>query len=104
TRNNPAVRTVSTVSRGWTDDGDRSVECNLAILTANGECAALTGNNQNFGALSGNITQVNQDTLRGWGERDYDSQWSMGVQQELLPRVSVDVAYSRRSFHRLTIT
>lgn len=104
TRNNPAVRTVSTVSRGWTDDGDRIVECNLAILTANGECAGLTGNNLNFGGLSGNITQANEDTLRGWGVRDYDWQWSIGVQQELLPRVSADVAYSRRSFHSFAIT
>jgi len=104
TRNNPAVRTVSSVSRGWTDDGDRIVECNLAILTVNGECAGLTGNNLNFGGLSGNITQVNQDTLSGWGVRDYDWQWSIGVQQELLPRVSADVAYSRRSFHSFTIT
>ena len=104
TRNNPAVRTVSTVSRGWTDDGDRVVECNLAILTANGECAGLTGNNLNFGGLSGNIERVNQDTLRGWGARDYDWQWSIGVQQEVLPRVSADVAYSRRSFHSFTVT
>ena len=104
TRNNPAVRTVSSVPRGWTDDGDRIVECNLAILTTNGECAALTGNNLNFGGLSGNIEQVNQDTLRGWGARDYDWQWSIGVQQEVLPRVSVDVAYSRRSFHSFIVT
>ena len=104
TRNNPANRIVNSVPRGWTDDGDQVVECNLAILTANGECAALTGNNLNFGAVSGNITQVNQDTLRGWGARDYDWQWSIGVQQEVLPRVSVDVAYSRRSFHSFTIT
>src|SRR5688500_3158489 len=104
TRNNPAVRTVSSVSRGWTDDGDRIVECNLAILTANAECAALTGNNLNFGGLSGNITQVNQDTLSGWGVRDYDWQWSIGVQQQLLPRVSADVAYARRSFHSFTVT
>jgi hypothetical protein len=104
TRNNPANRIVNSVPRGWTDDGDKVVECNLAILTANGECAALTGNNLNFGAVSGNITQVNQDTLRGWGARDYDWQWSIGVQQEVLPRVSVDVAYSRRSFHSFTVT
>jgi hypothetical protein len=109
TRNNPANRVVSTfapgTSRGWTDlDGDRVVDCNLANLTANGECAALTGNNLNFGAFSGNITQVNQETLRGWGVRDYDWQWSIGVQQQVLPRVSVDVAYSRRSFHSFTIT
>jgi hypothetical protein len=104
TRNNPAVRTVSSVSRGWTDDGDKIVECDLAILTANGECAALTGNNLNFGGVSGNITQVNQDTLKGWGARDYDWQWSIGVQQEVLPRVSADIAYSRRSFHSFTVT
>jgi len=105
TRNNPAVRTVSTVPRGWTDfDNDRVVDCNLAILTANGECAALTGNNLNFGGLSGNIEQVNQDTLRGWGARDHDWQWSIGVQHEVLSRVSVDVAYARRSFHSFTVT
>ena len=104
TRNNPAVRTVSSVSRGWTDDGDKVVECNLAILTANGECAALTGNSLNFGGVSGIITQVNQDTLSGWGVRDHDWQWSIGVQHEVLPRVSADVAYSRRSFHSFTIT
>jgi hypothetical protein len=104
TRNNPAVRTVSSVTRGWTDDGDKVVECNLAVFTANGECAALVGNDLNFGGQSGNITQVNQDTLKGWGARDYDWQWSIGVQQQVLPRVSADVAYSRRSFHSFTIT
>jgi hypothetical protein len=104
TRNNPANRIVNSVNRGWTDDGDRVVECNLAILTANGECAGLTGNNLNFGGQSGNITQVNQDTLKGWGARDYDWQWSITLQQELFPRVSADVAYSRRSFYSFTVT
>jgi hypothetical protein len=80
------------------------VDCNLAILTANGECAALTGNNLNFGGVSGNLTQVNQDTLKGWGARDYDWQWSITLQQELLPRVSADVAYSRRSFYSFIVT
>jgi hypothetical protein len=105
TRNNPAVRTVSSVARGWTDlDNDRVVDCNLGILTANGECAALTGNSLNFGGLSGIVDQVNQDTLTGWGARDYDWQWSIGVQHEVLSRVSVDVAYARRSFHSFTVT
>jgi hypothetical protein len=105
TRNNPANRIVSSVNRGWTDlDNDRVVDCDLSILTANQECAALTGNNLNFGGISGNITQVNQDTLSGWGARDYDWQWSIGVQQEVIPRVSVDVAYSRRSFHSFIVT
>jgi hypothetical protein len=105
TRNNPANRIVNNVTRGWTDlDNDRVVDCNLAILTANAECAALTGNNLNFGGQSGNITQVNQDTLKGWGARDHDWQWSITLQQELIPRVSADVAYSRRSFYSFTVT
>jgi hypothetical protein len=104
TRNNPANRIVNSVSRGWIDDGDKVVECDLSILTANGECAALTGNNLNFGGVSGNLTQVNQDTLKGWGVRDYDWQWSVEVQQQLLPRISADIAYSRRSFYSFTVT
>ena len=40
TRNNPANRIVSTYDRGWTDsDNDKVVDCNLLVLTANGECA-----------------------------------------------------------------
>ena len=39
TRNNPANRIVSTYDRGWTDsDNDKVVDCNLLVLTANGEC------------------------------------------------------------------
>ena len=104
TRNNPANRIVNSVARGWTDDGDFVVECNLAVLTLNGECAALTGNSLNFGNVSTGLTQVNQDTLRGWGVRDYDWQWSIGVQQEVLPRVSADLAYARRSFYSFVVT
>jgi hypothetical protein len=104
TRNNPAVRIVNTYTRGWTDDGDYVVECNLAILTVNQECAGLTGNSLNFGGLSGNISQVNQDTLKGWGAREHDWQWSIGVQHEVLPRVSAEVSYARRSFHGFVVT
>ena len=68
TRNNPANRIVNSVTRGWTDsNNNRVVDCDLSILTANGECRALTGNSLNFGGLSGNITPVNPDTLTGWG-------------------------------------
>jgi hypothetical protein len=104
TRNNPAVRTVSSVNRGWTDDGDFVVECDLSVLTANAECAGLTGNNLNFGKTSGTVDQVNPDTLKGWGARDYDWQWSIGVQQEVLPRVAAEVSYARRSFHGFVVT
>ena len=105
TRNNPANRTVSTYDRGWTDnDNDKVVDCNLLVLTANGECAALTGNNLNFGGLSGATTIANPATLTGWGVRENDWQWGVTVQQELLPRMSIEVGYARRWWHGFTQT
>jgi hypothetical protein len=105
TRNNPANRIVSTVDRGWTDsDNDKVVDCNLLILTANGECAALTGNNLNFGNQSTGLTQVNPDTLHGSGIRENDWQWGLTLQQELLPRVSIEVGYARRWWKGFTVT
>ncbi len=112
TRNNPANRTVSTYSRAWTDnDGDRVVDCNLLNLglqnPANGSvdtCGALTGNDLNFGGASGNITQVNPDTLKGRGVRENDWQWGVTVQQEVMARVSVEVGYARRWFRGQTVT
>ena len=105
TRNNPANRIVSTYTRNWTDsDNDKVVDCNLLILTANGECVALTGNNLNFGNVSTGLTQVNPDTLHGWGVRENDWQWGVTVQQEVMPRVSVEVGYARRWFKGVTVT
>jgi hypothetical protein len=116
TRNNPANRIVSTVNRGWTDNnGNRAVDCDLLNFAAQGPtqaganqtadtCNALTANNLNFGATSGNITRVNPDTLKGWGVRENDWQWGLTVQQELLPRMSIEVGYARRWFQGVTVT
>jgi hypothetical protein len=105
TRNNPAGRTVSTYDRGWTDtDGDKVVDCNLLVLTANGECVGLTGNSLNFGGDSTTATQVNPATLTGWGVRENDWQWGVTVQQEVMPRVSVEFGYARRWFQGVTVT
>ena len=116
TRNNPANRIVSTVSRGWTDsNSNKVVDCNLLNFAAQGPtvagannspdvCNALTANDLNFGGTSGNLTQVNPDTLRGWGVRENDWQWGVTVQQELLPRMSIEVGYARRWFKGVTVT
>jgi hypothetical protein len=105
TRNNPANRIVSTYDRGWTDsDNDKVVDCNLLVLTANGECLALTNNGLNFGNTSNAVTQVNPATLTGWGVRENDWQWGVTVQQEVMPRVSVEIGYARRWFKGVTVT
>jgi hypothetical protein len=107
TSNSPAARIVRLGTRNWDDRtfpvGDprrdnKVVDCDIMNFAANGECPAATGDTLNFGQASGSITQVNQDTLRGWNVRQSDWQWGLTVQHQLIPRVSVEVAYNRRWF------
>jgi hypothetical protein len=99
TSNSPAARIVRTATRNWQDtNNNKVIDCDILNFAANGECPAATGDALNFGAVSGNVTQVNQATLRGWNVRQSDWQWGVTLQQELIPRVSAEVAYNRRWF------
>ena len=105
TSNSPATRIVRMASRNWGDtNNNKVIDCDIMNFAANGECAALTGDALNFGAVSGNVTQVNQETLRGWGVRQSDWQWGITVQQQVIPRVSAEVAYNRRWFKGEKVT
>jgi Carboxypeptidase regulatory-like domain len=113
TSNSPAARIVRLGTRNWDDRffpvGDprrdnKVVDCDILNFAANGECPAATGDTLNFGQASGNITQVNQDTLHGWGVRQNDWQWGITLQQEVIPRVSAEVAYNRRWFQGAKVT
>ena len=111
--NNPAGRIVTSVAaRGWVDgNGNYVVDCNLSNpalqdnrATGGDQCAALTGNDVNFGNSNPNLTTVNPAILQGWGIRPYDWQFGATVQQELAPRVSLTVAYNRRWFGNFFVT
>ena len=105
TSNSPAVRIVRTAARNWGDtNNNKVIDCDIMNFAQNGECAALTGDALNFGGVSGNLTQVNQATLRGWGVRQHDWQWGITLQQQVIPRVSAEVAYNRRWFHGEKVT
>ncbi len=59
--------------------------------------------NANFG------TEVFESTLdpgllSGWGVRSGDWQWGASVQQEVLPRVAVEVGYQRRWLVNFLVT
>ena len=108
--NNPSTRIVNNASRSW-QDGNRNYVIDCDVLnpaqqsTPGGDtCGALTGNALNFGKAGNNLTQVNPEILQGWGIRRYDWQVGLSVQQQLLPRVSLDVAYNRRWFGNYTVT
>jgi hypothetical protein len=102
TVNNPAVTLVQTTSRGWTDsNGNWVAECDFLNPAPNGECQAWS--NLNWGR-QGQTTTVNPEVQEGWNKRNSDWQFSAGVQHELLPRVSVDVSYSRRWWSNFFVT
>ena len=110
TVNNPANRIVLSVDRNWVDaNRNYVVDCDIlnpaAQSTPGGDtCAALGGNALNFGKVGDNLTQVNPAILGGWGSRADDWQFGISLQQEIVPRVSVDVGYNRRWWGNFTVT
>jgi carboxypeptidase family protein len=45
-----------------------------------------------------------QNLLDGWGKRRSEWQYGIGIQHELLPRLSGELTYNRRSYSNLTVT
>jgi len=116
TSTNPGATIVRTVNnRGWTDsNNNKVVDCNLLNPDLNGECSALAGNDRNFGQLGGATKVCGADgivangcgdsVLDGWGTRPGDTQYTWTVQQQVIPRVSVDASYTHRTFNGFFIT
>jgi hypothetical protein len=98
--NNPASTvatnnfTIPNQGRVWNDaNGNFIPDCDLTIGTANGECGPNL--NPNFGsAVPGTV--YSRSIMEGWGVRPYNWEFSVGLQQEVLPRVSVSAGYFRR--------
>ena len=100
---------VGSVTRAWTDrDGDYHPDCDLLVPTEqnrNNPSADFCGtiSNTRFGqnVLTNNF---DPDLLHGWGVRPSDWSFNVSLQQQLLPRMSVEVAYARRTFSGFTVT
>jgi len=103
--NNPVARRVLSTNRNWTDVNRNFVpDCDLmnpAAQSAVDICGAWS--NQNFGSAVPGST-YDPRLLNGWGIRPMDSQLAVGVQRELLPRLSTEVTYHRRWFANFTAT
>jgi hypothetical protein len=110
---NPAVTIQSSVTgRAWTDNNNNKiVDCNLlnpaaqspALTGSLDTCGALAGNNINFGKANA-TTIIDPAMLSGWGVRPGDTQSTIMVQQEILPRLSGEFSYTHRSFHGFFLT
>ena len=99
---NPAERVSTITGRSWTDhNGNYIPDCN--ILNGQPQSPATTGSidtcgvwsDLNFGRARP-ATTLDPSILGGWGSRPHDWQFGASVQQEVMPRVSVEAGYYRR--------
>jgi len=107
---NPISRIATTTSRTWNDvtpvpggiPGDFVPQCNLVLVDANGECGRM--NSPTFGTSALTTAAIDPAILNGWNIRPGDWQIGASVQQELFPRVSVEVGYFHRWLTHYTTT
>jgi len=98
----PYNRVVHSTTRTWSDGNRNFVpDCDLTSAAANAECGPL--NDPNFGKANPSTTYDPKATT-GWGSRPFDWEFATSVQQQVLPRVSVDVGYFRRWYGNFGVT
>jgi hypothetical protein len=127
---NPARRVTNALQRPWTDtNADRNVDCDLTNPNPNGECGALQfGFNDvaHFGKDPGTnglttvqcgrndpgidpraiayCNQYGQNVLSGWNDRRGEWQYDLGVQREILPRLTGEFVYHRRVYTNISLS
>jgi hypothetical protein len=108
---NPIGRIATTTARSWTDNNNNFLpDCDLRSPAAQSPtttgsidtCGAM--NNQTFGTTAQTTANIDPKILEGWGVRSNDWQIGVSVQQQVLPRVSIEVGYFRRWLNNFTIT
>ena len=105
---NPIALLATTATRTWTDsNGNKVADCNLfdlqaQNLTATGGDVCGIASDLRFGQPFATTT-YDPDLLVGWNKRFYNWEFSTGVQHEIVPRVSLDVSYFRRSYGNFNV-
>ena len=89
---------VSQDSRSWTDtNGNFVPDCNFSNPAANGEC----GPGSPFFEKPFSPLTTDPSFTSGWNTREYSWDFSGGVTQQIVPRVSVEADYIHRSWGNL---
>jgi hypothetical protein len=100
---NPLARIATTATRTWKDaNGDFTPQCDFTNNLANGECAATTATT--FGTSTRTTAAIDPTLLNGYGIRPNDWQIGASIQQQVLPRVSVEFGYFWRWLGNFTAT
>jgi hypothetical protein len=99
---NPAQRlTTSSGIRSWNDSNANFIpDCDLLNMSPNDECGqgSTTFGKEVF------TSSVDSAAIGGWGVRPSDWGIVASVQQQVLPRVSVEVSYTRRWLNHFVAT
>ncbi len=103
---NPLSNSVNSATRGWSDGAngnpkDFIPQGDPLNPQPNGE---FTGTINPLFGTSVVTTRYDPAVSEGWGKRPYNWEYSVSVQHELMPRVSLDVGYYRRVFGNFTVT
>jgi hypothetical protein len=104
TVNSPSGRVANTIKRAWTDaNGNFKPDCDLFntgaqdLRSGGGDfCGVMS--NTTFGQPQTPTTFYNDNLIQGFGVRQYNWEFSAGIQHQLLPRVGLEVGYFRRIF------
>jgi hypothetical protein len=100
----PTNLLVTSVARSWVDtNGNFIVDCDLTNQAAQSAVDTCGAGNVLFGQNRPSAA-YDPEILGGWGHRAYNWETSLGAQQELLPRTSVEVSYFRRWFGNFAVT
>lgn len=92
----PVIAATNNSARTWTDGNrDFVVQGDPLNPVANGELGPSP--NANFGRPNTTL-RFDPDWATGFGARPYNWETMLTLQHELLPRVGLDVSYSRRSY------
>jgi len=95
TLNNRVNTSINSAQRSWTDtNGNFVPDCNLSSPALNGECGPL---NSPLGSLNV-AARYDPSITGGFGVRPNDREVSLGLQQQLHPRVAVDFQFTRHAF------
>ena len=98
----PTSGIVTAATRSWTDSNKNFVvDCNLTVPGASNQtasggdvCGALSNNN--FGTLNQGFTYSSQILN---GQRPWDYQFGVAVQQQVTSRISAEVQWNKRWFY-----